>query len=104
MQDLVASVVGSRDRAKGLYPMMDKLCQIAWTHVTPSVLTSRECRGHKIPIRAEKPLSVASHFVPLEHASPGVFWYWYRSQVDCHQLDPESRDLVLREILSTKDP
>jgi hypothetical protein len=41
-QDLVASqsVVGIRDRV-GLYPMVDKLCQIAWSHVTPSILASR---------------------------------------------------------------
>ena len=36
--------VGSRDRATGLYPMVDKLCQIAWglSHQDSSRLGSAE--------------------------------------------------------------
>jgi hypothetical protein len=67
--------VGIPDRATGLYPMVDQLCQIAWLTVSPIVLASRECRGHGFPIGTDKPLSVASPLVPLEHDSPGVFWY-----------------------------
>ncbi len=37
----------------------------------------------------------------MEYASMRALCWWYRSQVDCHLLDPDSRDLVLRQIVST---